>query len=197
MKALPLILAVLGVGVVACLLVGWSLLRLGAAASAPVPTSVEVREFEGDLQGRWRAAQGGFTGDEVETPLDADLSAQWPNGSALELSLLDDGRYQLTVVDSTGSGPSLDRVLHREQGRWTFADGSLSLKVESGTEVRRRHGERTSAEVQVQERTFSVKARVSEVAGPPGASPSVSEALQLGGACVIGAGQCEWVLSAD
>lgn len=197
MKALPIVLVVLVLGVGACLLVGWALLRVGAAATEPVPSSVELEDFDGELGGRWRAVEGGFTGDEAETPLDADLSAQWPTGSVVELSILQDGRYQLTEVRSTGSGPSLDRILHREEGRWSLAAGVLTLNVERGTVVRRHHGERTASPVEPRQRTFGLKARVAETAGAPGASPTTTEELQLSGDCVVGGGRCEHRLSLD
>lgn len=197
MKALPIILIVLVVGAGGCLLIGWALLRIGAEATAPIPTSVEVRAFEGELGGRWRAVEGGFTGDEAETSLDADLSAQWPNGSVLELSIFQDGRYQLTQVTSTGTGPSLDRILHREEGRASLSAGVLTLNVERGTVVRRHHGERTSSPIEPRQRTFMVKTRVTEAAGPPGASPITTEQLQLSGDCVVGPGRCEQLLSSE
>lgn len=197
MKALPIILVMLVVVAGAFGVMAWALLRGSAAVDAPARGATRLVDFEGELAGRWRQAHGGFTGAEAATSSDADLSAQWPSGGVVELSFPRAGRYQLTVVNSTGSGPSLDRVLHREEGRWTLAEGALFLEVEGGVLVRRHHGARSTAPVPARRRTFQLKARLAGPAGAPGASPAVTQALQLSGDCVVGPGRCEWVLSRD
>lgn len=198
MKALPIILAVVGIALVGCGLVGWALLRVGSVSVDTPPPAVKITPgFDGELVDRWRQRRGGFTGDEALTPLESELSQQWPNGSVVELTL-GGGDYELTVVEASGSGALLTKKLYRERGSWRQdSETTLTLSPEKAAMTVRERGERTTEERPLAARTYVMSQRSSEREGPPGASPSGTEALTLRGPCVTSGEACEWELEAE
>jgi hypothetical protein len=198
MKALPIILAVVGLALLGCGLVGWALLRLGSASVDAPPTAVTLTPgFDGELIDRWRQRRGGFTGDEAQTPPESELSQQWPNGSVVQLTV-SAGDYELTVVEASGSGALLTKSLYRERGTWQQERGTtLTLSPSKATVTVREQGERTTREPPLAPRTYTMSSRTSEREGPPGASPSGTQALVLRGPCVTSGGVCEWELEAE
>lgn len=198
MKALPIILVIVGIAVLGCGLIGWALLRAGSASMEPPPVQLTTKPgFDGELVDRWRQRRGGFTGDEALIPLDHDLSAQWPNGSVVQLTL-GGGDYELTVVEASGSGTLLSKKLYRESGTWSQASQTtMTLTPTKATLVIREHGERTSRPASTSPRTYAMSSRITERGGQPGASPATTEALILEGPCVTTGGTCTWEFEAE
>lgn len=143
----------------------------------PEPTSPD------GLLGRWVALRGGFTGVEARTPVDAALTMKWPPGAVVELTLGEDGGYQLIQVVAA-SGAVVEKTLAREEGTFQHdaAQGLLTLSPKSRTVVRRLNAEQTTQTDQ------SPAGRVYRVASAP--------LLTLAGACIPGVepGDCTWAL---
>ncbi|MDP3232815.1 MAG: hypothetical protein Q8N26_08565 [Myxococcales bacterium] len=196
-KVPTVLLTVIAFVIVSCLVVGalaFGALRLAGATIDPIPTKVVERPgFDGELAGRWRQRQGGFTGDEALLSSDAALAEKWPVGSVVELVLEADGRYRFTTVEASGSGVLTTKSLTREEGRWERDELSLSLTATSGVSVKRVGGDRTSSVLEPSPlRRYQLKTRVMESAGTPGASPLVTEGLRLTGPCLRAPGECTW-----
>lgn len=196
-KVPAVLLIVIAIVIVSCLVVGalaFGALTLAGATVDPIPTKVVERPgFDGELTGRWRQRQGGFTGDEALLPSDAALTEKWPVGSVVELVLEADGRYRFTAVEASGSGVLTTKSLTREEGRWERDELSLSLTATSGVSVKRVGGDRTSSGLEASPlRRYQLTTRVMESAGTPGASPLVTEGLRLTGPCLRGPGECSW-----
>ncbi|MDP3503304.1 MAG: hypothetical protein Q8S33_23420 [Myxococcales bacterium] len=196
-KVPAVLLTVIAIVIVSCLVVGalaFGALRLAGATIDPIPTKVVERPgFDGELAGRWRQRQGGFTGDEALLSSDAALTEKWPVGSVVELVLGADGRYRFTTVEASGSGALTTKSLTREEGLWERDELSLSLTATSGVSVKRVGGDRTSSVLEPSPlRRYQLKTRVMESAGTPGASPLVTEGLRLTGPCLRAPGECTW-----
>ena len=196
-KVPAVLLIVIALVIASCLVVGalaFGALTLAGATVDPIPTKVVERPgFDGELTGRWRQRQGGFTGDEALLSSDAALTEKWPVGSVVELVLEADGRYRFTAVEASGSGVLTTKSLTREEGRWERDELSLSLTATSGVSVKRVGGDRTSSVLEASPlRRYQLTTRVMESAGTPGASPLVTEGLRLTGPCLRASGECSW-----
>jgi hypothetical protein len=175
--------------VVAVVLLALMLLGLAGAALFLVPREARIENstppphapYSGGLLGRWVALRGGFTGVEARTSIDAPLTARWPSGAVVELSLLEGERYQLIQVVAS-SGVIVDKRLAREEGtfRHDGAAGTLTLLPATRTLVRRLNADQTATtDSRPAVRRYTV-----------GTQPL----LTLSGPCVPGVelGDCNW-----